>query len=450
MAETVDVPISDLILDQDNARLGSEQPSQQDVYTEMSKQQGRGLVNLAEDIVKNGLDPLTNVGVVPTGDRRRRYRVVEGNRRVLALKALETPSIVSKGLSKADQQRLAKLSDRYMADPLNSIPCILFADGESLHWVTLRHTGENNGVGLVGWDTNEQDRFRARHSGSRKPAGQILDFVDKVGLLSEEAKQSKTGILTNVERLIISREARDTLGIDVVNGEVVSYYSAKEVAKGLTKVVDDFKCKRANVHDVYMATDRERFVKDVLASKYRPKGKRLAAPVNLSNLAKGVETPVKAKPRRRRTSPRQERTSVIPASCSLNIVAPRLSNIYNELNTLNAEAYPNACAVLLRVFLELSTDHGLEVDGVSTEAQRQGQKLAVRLKSLANYYFKKGKVSDQIRKAVIVIGERSAGPIYASTFTMNQYVHNPHVHPTSAELRAAWDQLQPFVEAIWP
>ncbi len=450
VAETVEVAISDLLLDQENARLGQPQPSQQDVYTELARQQGRRLVQLADDIVKKGLDPTTLIAVVPTGDRRKRYRVVEGNRRVLALKALETPSIVSHALGSSDQQKLTRLSHRYLEKPFESIQCVLFEDeDESRHWIELRHTGANDGAGLVTWDANEQDRFRQRHTGSRKPAGQILDFVEQQGNLSEQARQGSKPVLTNLERLFDSPAARRALGIDIVNGQVVSNYPLAEVAKSLSYVVDDFKCGRANVHDVYLAADRDKYIASI-PKRALPQGKPLPAPVKLQDLAAGRTTPAALKPRRRATQRRSERTAVIPSSCSLNIALPRINKIYNELLTLSAETYPNACAVLLRVFLELSIDHSLDTFKVMAEAQRRNQPLAARLKSLARYLKQKGSISEQLEKAVIAIADRSTGPLAASTTTMNQYVHNPHVHPTSSELRAAWDQLQPLIEAIWP
>lgn len=450
VSEIVDVAVSDLLLDQANPRLGDTPASQQDVYTELAKHEGRYLLNLAEDIVKHGLDPTNLPTVVPTGDRHKRYRVVEGNRRVLALKALETPSIVSHVFKGAELKRINRLSARYMEDPLITIKCVLFEEADaSLHWIFLRHTGLNDGVGLHGWGADEQDRFQARHSGVRKPAGQILDFVEGYGALSDEAKRSNLKILTNIERLLVGRAARDALGIDVVDGEVVSLFSMQEVAKGLTHVVDDLKCKRANVKDVYHAEDREMYIKAIPRARL-PKGKKLPEAVRLSDLAAGKSTPAPKPPRRRQPRPKLERTAIIPSTSALNISTPRINKIYNELLTLNVESYPNAGAVLLRVFLELTTDHGLDVDGVMPEQKRRNTPLAGRMKALADHYSNANRISDQLRKAVHSIADRGQGPINASTMTMNQYVHNPHVHPTSAELRAAWDQMEPFLEKVWP
>jgi hypothetical protein len=134
----------------------------------------RRLVNLAEDIVTNGLDPTTLTVVVATGDRRKRYKVLEGNRRVLALKSLETPAIVISGLAKAEQRRLGELSVRYLRAPIDAIECVLFDnEEEAFRWIEIRHTGANDGVGLVEWDSNQQDRFRARHGASAAHRAQI-------------------------------------------------------------------------------------------------------------------------------------------------------------------------------------------------------------------------------------------------------------------------------------
>ncbi len=71
------------------------------------------MVKLADDIVKYDVDPTALVAVVAVGDIRKRYRVIEGNRRVLALKALETPSLVTPALAPKDGRKLVRLSSEY-------------------------------------------------------------------------------------------------------------------------------------------------------------------------------------------------------------------------------------------------------------------------------------------------------------------------------------------------
>jgi hypothetical protein len=163
VAENVDIPLVDLLLDVGNPRLAQSAASQQEVALEPARQQGDRIIRLAQDIVDNGLDPTTLTAVVATGDARKRYLVLEGNRRVLALRALETPSLIAPVLSPSSNRRLTELSKKYEQNPIDPVPCVLFADeDDAQHWIELRHTGANEGVGLVEWGSEEQDRYEDR------------------------------------------------------------------------------------------------------------------------------------------------------------------------------------------------------------------------------------------------------------------------------------------------
>ena len=59
----------------------------------------------------------------------------------------------------------------------------------------------------------------------------------------------------------------------------------------------------------------------------------------------------------------------MPKGCTLSVTNQnaKLLEIYVELQTLKLASYPNAIAVLLRVFMEMSVDHYLEARGISFE-----------------------------------------------------------------------------------
>jgi hypothetical protein len=451
MAEIVRIPIADLLLDAENPRLAGERATQQETALNLAQQQGDAMVRLAADIVEHGVDPTTLPAVVATGDRRKSYRIIEGNRRVLALRALETPSLISPVLSSGSTRRLNELSGKYAKDPLTSIECALFDDEEEArHWVHLRHTGENQGVGLVVWGAEEQDRFRARHAGLRKPAGQVIDFVDQAGSLSEEARASNVKILTNLERIIKTPYARDKLGIDVVDGQVVASYPAEQIAPALTRIVEDLKIGGVSVPDLYKLEDRQRYV-DALPKKLLPKkSTKAAGPVILSDLAAGKASPrpaPKTKARRRKVT---SRTTVIPKTSVLEVGPPRINAIYNELLGLNAEQYPNACSVLLRVFIELSVDHMLETKKLMTDADIRNTALAKRLKTVAGSLQQDGKIPLKLKHAIEKVADGNQSILGATVPTFNKYVHNEYVYPRPTELYTTWDELSPFMEKVWP
>jgi hypothetical protein len=447
MAEIVDIALSDLLVDPRNARLKEEQPSQPAAIVALAKQQGRRLLQLADDVVEFGLDPTALPAVVPTGDQKTRYTVIEGNRRVVAVKALETPSLVAAAFDSAGQKRLNSLSLRFLKKPISVLKCVLFeSEAELAHWVTLRHTGQNDGVGLVEWGADEKDRYAARH-GKRSPAGQVLDFVDKAGTLSDAAKQSSKGIITSLTRLINTPAVRERLGIELVDGQVVSLYPTSDVTKGLTQVVDDLKTGRVTVGKIYSAAERVKYGQRLPP----PKKAKLKTPEPLSGTTAPADLAGKLRSQRqkRRVKRPTDRTALIPKTCGLTITAPRINGLYNELLSLSVDQYPNACAVAMRVFLELSVDNYVDQHKIMTPDERRSKPLAKRMKAVAATLRKKNLIGDQLEQAVQRMAD-SPNVLACSTVTFNQYVHNQYVYPKPTELRLAWDEVQPFMEKLWP
>lgn len=458
MPEIVEISLSDLLVDTSNARLKDEQPSQQAAVLALVGQQKKRLLKLATDIVKFGLDPTTLPAVIPTPDQKKRYLVLEGNRRVIALKALETPSLVASALNGTEQNQLVKLAKQFASKPISSIQCVLFdTQEEADHWIELRHTGQNEGVGLVEWGADEKDRYNARH-GTRSPAGQIIDYVERLGTLSEQAQESKKGVITNVDRLL--PKLKEHLDLQIIEGKVHSSFPASEIDGVLTQMIEDFRTGKIKVGDIYDSQKRDRYAESVLADNLPDPSTRLTTPQALGQLDKAEHSKSNeegttattqestAKSRRKAKRP-TERTAVIPQSCVLDIQHPRINGIYIELLTLSADQAINACSVLLRVFVELSVDHYIDTHKVMTKEQVDSRPpLAKRIKEAAAHLEREGKISSKLKVAMESTANSSRG-LVASTVNFNQYVHNEWVYPKASELRLAWDELQPFIEKLW-
>lgn len=448
MPQRVEVPVADLLLDEKNARLGQEMASQQDAALALARQQGRRLVRLAQDVAERGLDPSQLPSIVATGDKpRRRYTVIEGNRRVLAVKALETPSLVQPALSAGDFKKLQAAALKFAANPIEEIACVLFASeefSEAYGWVIRRHTGQQDGAGLVEWSSDEKDRFAARHGSSdRGMAGQVLDFLEAI----DGRSNSPTKVSTTLTRLLSTPEVRHRLGIDRVGNEIISWYPKDEVVKGIRRVLDDLRGQRVGVKDLYTAKDRRDYAEDLKQSELPKKSTKLADPVKLVDLSAGKRTPAAKKPaQRRRPKPKTERTAVA-APGNLSPQAPRLNAIYNELLALSADTFPNAGSVLLRVFLELAIDDYIDRHNVMTPAQKGNAVLAKRMKEVALHLETAGEIDLQLKKAVVKIAD-AQHTLAASIMAFHQYVHNQYVHPKPSELRTSWNELQPFLEAV--
>lgn len=467
MHERVEVPLADLLLDQQNARLDSPQPSQQATALALAKAHGKSVLKLADDIVKMGLDPSALPIVVPTGRQREQYKVLEGNRRTLALKALETPSLIATELGPVESRRLMVLSRQFANRPISKVTCVLFdTEEEALPWVIRRHTGYNDGVGLAEWDSNQIDLFLTRHGAAgstakpRNPGGQILDFVNRI---DGDNGQGNKGLITNLERLVSTPEVRQAFGLDRVDGVLISKLPLAEVIKPLRRIVADLRSGAVRVGDIYSKDDRLAYLNRL--RKQSPDDlpdltQATVEPVTLDDLKPGTaRTPAKSvvkqrdaiKPRAKTKvrPPKSHRSAMVPADCKANVTTPRTNAIYNEIRTLNVEQYPNACGVLLRVFLELSVDHEIQRAQLMTDKERVTANLAKRLKKVAEHLESSGRIPLQLRRAIERIADSQA-VIAASVFNMNQYVHNEYVYPRPQELQTAWDELQPFIEKLWP
>ena len=450
MPEVVNIPLADLLLDSGNPRLVETRESQQETALGLARQQGDNLIRLATDIVDHGLDPTALPAVVATADRQKRYKVVEGNRRILALRALETPSLVTAALSSASARKLVQLAARYEQEPLGNVPCVLFETEEAAqHWIELRHTGQNQGVGLVEWGAEEKDRYHARHAGTRRPAGQVLDFVEKHGRLSAEANASNRRIITTLQRMLNTAFVREALGIDISNGKVIALYPTSELARSLSRLVEDLKLN-LQVPDLYHLPQREAYVNALPRSAKPRKSKMLKTPTFLDNLTAGEPSSGPAVRTRRRRKVQPTRTTVIPRSSTLDVGPPRINAIYNELATMNVEQYPNACSVMTRVFIELSVDHYIIEKKLLTEKQLRDSPLAKRLKTIVAKLEKTGEIPAKLARAVEAMADNQRSAVGASVFSMHQYVHNEFVYPKSHDLYATWDEIAPLMEKLWP
>lgn len=446
MPQTQSIPVVDLLLDQENARLGETQTSQQAVYLALARLLKGKFVVLAQHIVDNGLDPMALPAVVgPDGGR---YRVLEGNRRVLALKALETPSIVKGGLPPAEQRKLEVLAVKYAEGPLDKIDCAVFDREEDAYpWIELRHTRAQGGAGLESWDANEADRFKERKGrGRRDAAGQVLDFLDKV-----DGPADNKGIISTLRRVLNNKTARDALGLVREDGQIRSHYPATEVVKGLRRLVGDLRARTIRTQDVYDAAAIRAYVAGFAQGELPDPKRRTPVTVPLTELQVVRPAPGGGRPKpppKPKPKPPRARGILIPRDCKINAPTTRLTAIYNELLALNVDQFPNACAVTLRVFVELAVDHEITKRPHLAGKADPATTLAKRLKELATDMKSKGEIEYDLRRAVTRIADGRG--MAASTMTFNQFVHNRFVHPTPSELRTAWDELQPFMEKVLP
>lgn len=478
MAKNVKLKLANLFLDLGNPRY-EEQANQAEALNTIATAQGDKLLALLRDIIEHGLNPSEMLIVAPMEEERGRgknsYVVLEGNRRVAAMKLLRNPNILRDDKLKA---KYAKLHDKHKDRVPKQIDCVVLKPEIARLWIERKHEGELGGVGTVPWDSVQKTRFQNKNSGKDSKVLQLIDFMKGVAGNDEEfaAQIDKIGP-TNFERLFSTPEVRYKLGLDVKNGMFIAYHEPGEIIRGLRSVVKHMAKDSFTVDEIYYKDDRLKFIAKVSKDGELPDetkrsdqtwalreyhGQQQGAGSAEGNNADSQNQQVdkgKGEDNQQNTfngknSDKQRptnRETLIPEDLTLTIPNERINRLFVEMKSLVLNESPNICAVMLRVFVEWSIDAFLETYEVKGEKQlNPNLKRSIREK-FADVVEKMKMLhcitSDDFKGLETAFSE-DASSIF-SFHTMNAYVHNKSFNPIPSELMLSWDNAEPFIKALW-
>ncbi len=408
--------------------------------------------------------------------------------------------------------RLRAASHKFKADPINRVEIVVYADRASAApWLERRHSIDMKGVGQERWDSVEIRRFLSRMDDEGKavkesPELQVMDFVINHGNLTpaEHEQIRKRRFITNLRRIIIDAHVRESIGYTIESNVIFTDLPDSEIIKPFKRMVLDLtlpdKDERIDVTDLEDAEDRADYI-DGFTFEYMPSSS--AKPVKLHILGqpnealpepekkadeekkaeekkaeekeaedkkadeekkaeekkaeekeaedKKAEEKKKAKkPRKPRKKTTNQRLTIIPEDCHLTIEAQRIHDIYDELQVeLDSEKCTNACAVLLRVFIELSLDDYIKKHTITLSTNKSSPSLSTKLYSVTQHVVNSGLLSKE--NAEPIYGAAKTEAVLAPTvLQMHTYVHRDTSTPLASDLRKHWNNLQPLMEIIWP
>ncbi|KQU76500.1 hypothetical protein ASC75_02475 [Aminobacter sp. DSM 101952] len=478
--------VEDLRLDLKNPRI-VEATSQREALQKIITDQDIKLVALAESIVEDGLNPMDRFLVIPSEDDAGKFVVLEGNRRLAALKVLRNPSVLTGMQVRAPvQKRFEELARLFDSSSMSQVDCFeVEAREDGAMWINQRHTGENQGRGIVDWSGVASARFRGND-----PALQALDFVATRGSLDADEKEkiAQRFPITTLDRLLSTPAVRSAIGVEITRGKLLTGLPFEEVMKPLQRMVRDLVSGTVTVTHLKrqpqmvsytsgLGTDLPNLstassplvpVEDLFPPAPATTGSSTGTSgatssgggTSSANGSGGGTTsgtggtgtggtPTGGTPKRRTPS---RGSALIPKSCVLRVTNTKIAEVVKELRSLSVKTYPHAISVLFRVFLELSVDeylkrHSINLTFTAPNGKVGDKKLRTKVDEAVKHMIAAGAPSKELTGITKALSDKH-NPLHPDT--LHVYVHNAFYSPTERELMVGWDNAQPFFERLWP
>lgn len=443
------IPLQNLLLDTENARHGKldDQTSALRWFAAQQK-----TLTLARSIASKGINPSELITVMPVGEGHEGlYVVLEGNRRTSVLKMLDDPE---KCPEEGPRRVFRKLKQDSRVNLPVELECVVYPDLESAApWIEVRHLGEQEGAGIVPWGAKENELFKRRLGGGgpNDASMRLLEYAKERGMITQEEYDKIP--LTNVTRLINTKDVRRDLGMDLRKGEIlvlsdVNYFDAA-VSRMLRKLLS------TTVSSIKHADQRKAFIKDAKTEaglttyevrEARPLGVVAAESESASSgssAAAGSQGTLDEKKKRTLRDPLSRKTA-IPQNVSVHIQNLKMRVIFRELKDLDIDEFPNAGAVLSRVFIEGCADLYIAKHNLSTNNLKT---LSDKVKRVRNHLVDSNPTVEGLRHDLkgleVFAGEDSS---VGSANSFNAVVHNTSFRITPTELKTTWDRLEPCLK----
>ena len=452
------IRIANLHLDLKNFRFEEQHSQKEAIETMIADQKGK-LVVLAKDIFENGLSPTDLIIVVRMTEGKNQYKVLEGNRRVTCLKLIDYPNFIPGEYASIRRQFQSLANSKERASQLRRPLCAIFDNEEDAQiWIERKHSGEQDGKGTIPWNALQKSRFAAYHGGRGSLSLQIVTFLNNMSDLDNSVKSVVNNVTntTNIDRLLADPYVREKLSIKVQNGVLRSYDTKERTLQKLIKLLVTVSHPEFTVNNIKFKTDRKIFIDEFcehLDDKepiFLGKGWNLSDPYTKSatdSQQAGGGLVSEPEP----TRPAKPRYKLIPDDVNIAINDIRIGKVFKELSGMLPSTHPNAVAVLLRVFVELSVDCYIERNELTPDGNLTSSSshvpLSRKIENCINHLKDNGVINNDLAKGILSdLNDRHSA---LSIDTMNGFVHNYHFSPKAESLRTGWDNIEPFMTILW-
>lgn len=464
---TKPLSVASLHLDSKNPRLGREVTSQapRDIIQYLFDHDKA--LEVAESIVSRGYFPNEPLLAIEEDGK---YVVVEGNRRLAALKALREP-----GILEGSYYRQVERLSRRITDP-STIATVPVTIAPNRRTTDRLLAGRHIGTPVLAWQaenrasfildklaegyTNVQLRdelgFTLMDIQDARQTRAIADMARSLDL-PEEVKSKldnpRAKVFTTLERVFDSSVGREYLMVEPNPDHGLKGITTKgEFLRGFKKLVVDVALGKQssrslnttdNIRQYFESWNKEE-LPSIKRGSFFPsdliKGKSIASPSEES------------RPKKIQEKLKQESKTVVPKDLKIRFGDERLIDIRRELTKLKRKDYPNAGAVMLRVFFELAVkDYLKRIGELPRITERIEKKEARKLPDI-------GPAMKQLVPEILKIAESKLSSSdfalvakaikydHSAPFTisdLNAFVHSSDL-PGERDIQQFWIRTEPL------
>lgn len=409
--------------------------------------------DLAKDIAEKGMtNPLDLVGIITEDNKK---LVVEGNRRVCALKLLDKPCLAPKKHQKYFTTLQGKVKNQITKIPVHVFP----NRDEAQPWLSTLHTASSN-TSRKPWSPEQKTRFDQSVDGRPDHAAAltILDFSLENNLISPEKSQK---VITTITRMLSTPEVRHAFGITtgVTERNILINITKEEFTAIITQYFNDFDDPNYNIGSRSNKKNRLDYIQHLknigkIPSNRLDKDIELIPGISSTTTTSSTISPKNTTQKRTTKTTKSKSAQLI--DYELEIPVSKIQSIYSEINTMDIEKHPYATAALLRALIEQSCDYFLLKSGNSIQFHEgsnsqkieEKSKLREKILGIAQYFEKTHHIEKKELSALInecAPKKDSSGTLNLLHGVLHNYAHNI----CSAQIISAHNNLRPFIIAMW-
>jgi len=361
--------VASLHLDAKNPRLGRETTARAPREIIQYLFEHDKAMEVAQSIAARGYFPNEPLLAIKENDQ---LVIVEGNRRLAALKALREP-----GLLEGSMYRQIERLSRQIEDP-NDVARVPVTLGPTRRATDRLIAGRHIGTPVLAWQaenrasfileklaegyTNDQlsdqlgfnltDIQAARQTRAIADMARSLDLPEEV---EAKLENPRAKIFTTLERVFDSSVGREYLKVEPDADHGLRGTTTKaQFLRGFKKLVTDVALGRQSSRTLNKNEDIQTYFESWDPKELPIKKRGSFVPADIIEGRSVASTSLKPKPRAAAKKPQHLSNKVLPRDFKVRYGNDRLRDIRRELGKLKREEFPNAGAVLLRVFFELA------------------------------------------------------------------------------------------------